>query len=466
MNELTLSLHDILEKQNSGLSIGSCRAGEPLNIIINLAGETKIQFIDDLGEPLSGNPLNIGVTFGGGEEELLATDTEGILTLTSDTNAGPVTLKIPEETVDQLRSLVAPLWSDEQHCKKRDESLVKKDAGTAAVCLNERLSALEIRIPETSSYRISIQPYSLATRMFGMYFDKNRCFMLPSAIRSLKNIVTLYNEHRESILLIVGHTDATGEADYNSTLSLERAAAVKAYLTDDVDAWLEWYGTDKKSSKRWGDQEDSAMIDALLAEAGTSEGGSKITRFQKWNNERLDTAGSTEEQLAVDGSMGPHTRRALIKRYMEQDGTTLPDDIVPVIYGCGEFFPLDAEETAETPKQDGEKKTDRRVELFFFDKKLGIHPAPQGELSTADSTCYPAWRKQADEVDFSTESKNALHVFCRMSEQTAVPQGTPYRITLGTIIRTGIIDNSEGKIIETGLELSDKTELLVEWGKA
>ena len=53
-------------------------------------------------------------------------------------------------------------------------------------------------------------------------------------------------------LLVVGHTDTTGEPEYNDRLSLERAEATNAYLTDDVDAWLTWYGTDRPPEKRWG----------------------------------------------------------------------------------------------------------------------------------------------------------------------------------------------------------------------
>jgi len=59
-----------------------------------------------------------------------------------------------------------------------------------------------------------------------MYFDTNKCFLLPTAVASLKRLVETYELHPDSELLIVGHTDTAGSETYNLDLSADRADAV------------------------------------------------------------------------------------------------------------------------------------------------------------------------------------------------------------------------------------------------
>jgi len=73
-------------------------------------------------------------------------------------------------------------------------------------------------------------------RLVGAFFDTNKCFLLPSAMTGIRKLVAVYDKHPKGEMLIVGHTDTSGDPSYNDPLSLERAEAVKAYLTDDVDA--------------------------------------------------------------------------------------------------------------------------------------------------------------------------------------------------------------------------------------
>ncbi len=47
-------------------------------------------------------------------------------------------------------------------------------------------------------------------RITGMFFDLNKCFMLPSAVPGIKRVTAQYNQHPDSNMLIVGHTDGTG----------------------------------------------------------------------------------------------------------------------------------------------------------------------------------------------------------------------------------------------------------------
>jgi hypothetical protein len=206
---------------------------------------------------------------------------------------------------------------------------------------------------------------------------------LPTARKTLPLLKELYAGSPESDLLIVGHTDTAGNPSYNDPLSLERADAIAAFLRDDVDAWLAWYGAGKPDDKRWGATEDESMIRALAEQKG--EVIPADPPLVAWYQ-------TTRHIDPVDNIMGPVTRRALIREYMSLDGTTLPPDIKVTTHGCGESFPI-----ASTG--DGQNKLEnRRVELFFFDNPLqapdrppAILPAPPGKISKPGSKEYPEW---------------------------------------------------------------------------
>ena len=233
-------------------------------------------------------------------------------------------------------------------------------------------------------------PIAICVRMSGMFFDTNKCFLRRSALRGMRSLIKLYNEHPEGELLIVGHTDASGEPDYNLELSLDRAKAVAAYLSDDVDAWLAWYEDGVPAKKRWGNAEDSVMLDQV---AGPAQGGVKRSaRIKTYQSER---------GLEADGIIGPDTRRQLVTDYMAADGTTLPEGIKPVVHGCGEHCP--AVQTADGQ----EEAQNRRVELFIFSGK--VEPAPPAETSARGSSEYPRWRQRTvREIPFEATDPNVI----------------------------------------------------------
>jgi len=85
--------------------------------------------------------------------------------------------------------------------------------------------------------------------------------------------------------------------------------------------------------------------------------------------------------------------------------------------GCGENFPLDdtGEEIEENPANSSHEQPDRRVELFFFDKDLGILPPPPGLNSPPRGQEYPEWRRRVREThefggeDVGTSSVTVLN---------------------------------------------------------
>ena len=68
--------------------------------------------------------------------------------------------------------------------------------------------------------------------LYGIYFDLDRSEIKPSSFPSLNAIADLLKQHPEISLAIEGHTDSQGKANYNRSLSENRAKAVKTYLVN------------------------------------------------------------------------------------------------------------------------------------------------------------------------------------------------------------------------------------------
>jgi outer membrane protein OmpA-like peptidoglycan-associated protein len=269
-------------------------------------------------------------------------------------------------------------------------------------------------------------PECVMARVRGLVFERNKTFVLPSAIEGLQVVRELYDRFDPGELLIVGHADTTGEPAINDPLSLARAKSVEAYLRDDVDVWLQNYETSGKG--KWGAREDGLMLRALpdsdsFASSGP-EFGPNPTGNEPPEVDRVRYFQRTRG-LQVDGIAGPETRRQLISEYMELDGATFGDDareITITTHGCGENFPLDStglalDERAVAERNSEDDPLDRRVELFFFDPEFGIVPKPPGENSGPGSTQYLEWRKAAEEVfDFPVLPSPAKTAFVEVHD--------------------------------------------------
>jgi hypothetical protein len=222
-------------------------------------------------------------------------------------------------------------------------------------------------------------------RLVGMFFDVSKCFLLPSAMHGIREIKKQYDAHPDANLLVVGHTDTSGKDAYNLTLSLERAAAVAAFLTDDVDAWLAFYADGKPAEKRWGLLESQYMLTAL-PDGGDPYYASDPNGADDQASRSAVKAFQHDSGLEEDGIAGPITRKALVEAYLALDQTSLPEGTTLTTHGCGENFPV--EETG-----DGQRSAEnRRVEIFFFDGP--ITPPVPGPTSAKGSTQYPSWLKK------------------------------------------------------------------------
>jgi outer membrane protein OmpA-like peptidoglycan-associated protein len=368
------------------------------------------RFVDERGKPVSGL---IGEFEHSGDPKCdMAFSGSGFARMGEIKGAKQAWLRFSEKANQDLTDELCKRWKEVRG--EADEAWKKNEEALVELFFKEgKLSELQLEAEKKHTFML--RPPVAQASMHGMYFDTNKCFILPTAVGSLKRLVEIYQRYPDSEVLIVGHTDTAGSEAYNLDLSADRADAMKAYLRDDAESWLAWYGDDVRESKRWGEHEDTMMINALVPEDGFGE-DSHVAAYQNWHNG--DSADDRQpdqprsqpdgwEELKVDGILGPKTRRQLLLDYMNLDGTSLEDDVRIVTYGCGEYFPLASEEGDVDPdaQDDEEVQFDRRVEVFFFAKPFGILPAVPGvadgespdkavEASKGDEL-YLEWRVRA-----------------------------------------------------------------------
>lgn len=295
-------------------------------------------------------------------------------------------------------------------------------------------------------------PSAKLVRLRGLFFDTNKSFVLPAGLIALRDARPTLLENSPAELLIVGHTDTSGQPDYNERLSLERAQSVQALLEHDRDAWLANYESSRPPEKRWGTHEDAQMLQALPDFDEKPERADPLRWFQRT---RL---------LKVDGAAGPETRTQLVKEYMQLVGVPFVADpgiaLKLTCHGCGENFPLDesGEELDQAPADGADDQLDRRVELFLFDPDLGIRPPPPGPTSAAGSTEYPAWRKRA-ELERDELAPTRLIRLRLLDDQGQPQDGAQYRARLERELHFGV---AKGGVVELNTALRG-VECRLEW---
>ena len=62
-------------------------------------------------------------------------------------------------------------------------------------------------------------------------FDTNKSILTATAKANLDKLVPVFNQYPDTNIQIYGYTDSTGTSEYNLTLSDQRAASVKVYLS-------------------------------------------------------------------------------------------------------------------------------------------------------------------------------------------------------------------------------------------
>ena len=362
-----------------------------------------VRLVDAYGDPLAG--IEVSLDHAEGRETLL-TAADGWLRVEDVRWTG---VEASLDVGPPLREAVVSAMT-----RSSGKLPLTREDGVEVVHVRQRKLG-PVRISPDEEVTISVQPFVVLGRLVGMHFDTDRDLPLPASLAMLPELGRLYERCRPCDVLVVGHTDTSGTVAHNEALSLRRAAVVRALLVGDVDDWLARFD----APEPWGAAEVGSLIDALPDASARSPEQPRVKWFQ------------TTRGLAVDGDAGPVTREALVRETMDRDGLRFPDAPKVLTHGCGEAFPLDATglELDKAPVDGASDPLDRRVEVLFFDKALGIEPPPPNPTSAAGSTEYPAWRSSASQTHQWVLGAEALELVLRDAEGQPVP-GARYRVTL------------------------------------
>ncbi|MGE5692394.1 MAG: phage baseplate assembly protein V [Candidatus Zixiibacteriota bacterium] len=180
-------------------------------------------------------------------------------------------------------------------------------------------------------------------RMEDVRFEFDSSFIKPEAAEEMPLLADLIEKHSEETdddppqkvpppLSIFGHADPVGKDDYNKQLSGRRATAVYAMLVRDVELWEELFSK-PFGGDDWGNKAIRTMLSAV-GHLPEGDGQAAVKSFQE------------EKGLKADGVVGPKTRKALYRAYMD--------------FLCGPRLELDKEKNFLARNQDSEGKGDRQ----------------------------------------------------------------------------------------------------------
>jgi len=104
--------------------------------------------------------------------------------------------------------------------------------GTGALIgnkMDKQARQIDQALPGASVERVG-EGIKLTLNENAVRFDTNKSTLTTQAKTNLDKLVPVLNEYADTDINIYGYTDSTGKAEYNLTLSEQRAASVKNYL--------------------------------------------------------------------------------------------------------------------------------------------------------------------------------------------------------------------------------------------
>ncbi|MDO5978711.1 OmpA family protein [Flavivirga spongiicola] len=106
--------------------------------------------------------------------------------------------------------------------------------GTAGVLIGNKMDKqaqkIEEEIPGAEVERVDDGIVITFDEGSGVYFDTNKYNINAASQTTLNKLVGVFKEYPDTNILVVGHTDSSGDANYNMTLSKNRAYAVTGYF--------------------------------------------------------------------------------------------------------------------------------------------------------------------------------------------------------------------------------------------
>ncbi|MDN3491743.1 OmpA family protein [Winogradskyella bathintestinalis] len=115
--------------------------------------------------------------------------------------------------------------------------------------MDKQAQEIENEIPGATVERVDDGIVLTFDEQSGVYFDTEKYNINAKSQEALNKLAGVFTEYPDTNILVVGHTDNTGNDAYNMTLSKNRAQAVTNYLTDQGLSngrfTTRWYGEEQ-----------------------------------------------------------------------------------------------------------------------------------------------------------------------------------------------------------------------------
>lgn len=98
--------------------------------------------------------------------------------------------------------------------------------------MDKQAKKIEEEIPGAEVKRVDEGIIVTFDENSGVYFDTNKSNVNAASQTTLTKLVGILKEYPETNVVVVGHTDSTGSATYNMTLSEKRAKSVTNYFVN------------------------------------------------------------------------------------------------------------------------------------------------------------------------------------------------------------------------------------------
>lgn len=237
-----------------------------------------------------------------------------------------------------------------------------------------------VRAGQTTRVTITLRAGALIAKAFVVHFRFDKAFIEPSMRAVLKQVSDYAQVHADEKLVIVGHTDLTGSAEYNQSLSERRARSVFAFLTFGTSpaaqaaALADWNSLRQRQSvafptinDSWGTRQYQHLLQDLGFYQGNvdgKEGAQTDAAIQAFRHAQGLLPGTIVDDAVWN---------ALIRDYLSQDNLAVSDTLLLLNskagcdggilkwLGCGEESPLPLPQ----PSTPNAFRPYRRVELLF-----------------------------------------------------------------------------------------------------
>lgn len=96
--------------------------------------------------------------------------------------------------------------------------------------MDKQAREIENQLPSAQVERVG-EGIKLTLNENSVNFDLNKSSLTSTAKANLDKLVPVFKDYPDTNIIIYGHTDSSGDDDYNMNLSVDRAQSVKQYLS-------------------------------------------------------------------------------------------------------------------------------------------------------------------------------------------------------------------------------------------